>query len=53
MKTDSGQCTSLPIYYKILCDELGGQSALAMAPRHMYIKHIGDYGKLINIESVS
>lgn len=50
MKTHTGQCTSLPIYYKILCDELGGQSALAMAPRHMYIKHIGEDGKWINIE---
>lgn len=50
MKTHTGQCTSLPLYYKILCDELGGQSALAMAPRHMYIKHIGEDGKWVNIE---
>ena len=32
MRTHSGQCTSLPLYYKILCDQLGGQSALALAP---------------------
>ena len=50
MRTHTGQCTSLPIYYKILCDELGGQSALAMAPLHMYIKHIGEDGKWVNIE---
>lgn len=50
MKTHTGQCTSLPLYYKILCDELGGQSSLAFAPRHVYIKHIGEDGKWINIE---
>lgn len=50
MRTHSGQCTSLPLYYKILCDELGGQSSLAFAPRHMYIKHIGEDGKWVNIE---
>ena len=50
MKTHTGQCTSLPLYYKILCDELGGQSSLAFAPRHMYVKHIGEDGKWVNIE---
>lgn len=50
MRTHSGQCTSLPLYYKILCDELGGQSALALAPNHMYVKHIGDDGRWVNIE---
>lgn len=50
MKTHSGQCTSLPLYYKILCDELGGQSALAFAPRHLYVKHIGEDGRWVNIE---
>ncbi len=50
LKNHTGQCTSLPLYYKILCDELGGQSSLAFAPRHMYIKHIGEDGKWVNIE---
>lgn len=50
METHTGQCVSLPLYYKILCDELGGQSFLAFAPRHMYIKHIGEDGKWVNIE---
>lgn len=50
MDTHTGQCTSLPLYYKILCDELGGQSALAFAPKHMYVKHIGEDGKWVNIE---
>lgn len=50
MDTHTGQCVSLPIYYKILCDELGGQSSLALAPQHMYVKHIGEDGKWVNIE---
>lgn len=50
MDTHKGQCLSLPLYYKILCDELGGQSSLALAPKHVYIKHIGEDGKWVNIE---
>lgn len=50
MKTHTGQCTSMALYYKILCDELGGQSALAFAPRHIYVKHIGENGRWVNIE---
>lgn len=50
MDTHTGQCTSLPLYYKILCDELGGQSFLAFAPQHMYIKHVGEDGNWVNIE---
>ena len=50
MRTHTGQCTSLPLYYKILCDELGGQSALALAPNHLYVKHIGEDGRWVNIE---
>jgi len=50
MKTHTGQCTSLSLYYKILCDELGGQSSIALAPSHMYVKHIGEDGRWVNIE---
>lgn len=50
MDTHTGQCASLPLYYKILCDELGGQSCLAFAPKHVYVKHIGEDGKWVNIE---
>lgn len=50
IKTHSGQCSSLPIYYKILCNELGGKAYLATAPRHMYIKHIGEDGRWVNVE---
>ena len=50
MNAHKGQCISLSLYYKILCDELGGQSSLALDPRHIYIKHIGEDGNWVNIE---
>lgn len=50
MQTHTGQCTSLPMYYKILSDELGAESFIATAPNHMYIKHIAENGKWVNIE---
>lgn len=50
MRTHTGQCTSMPLYYKILCDEIGGQSALALAPSHLFVKHIGEDGRWVNIE---
>ncbi len=50
LRTHTGQCYSLPILYKILCDGLGGHSALALAPKHLYIKHLGEDGKWYNVE---
>lgn len=40
----------MPLLYKILCDDLGGYSALAFGPMHLYIKHLGDDGKWFNLE---
>jgi hypothetical protein len=34
-----GNCRSLPYLYKILCEELGTEAHLALAPNHVYIKH--------------
>lgn len=45
MRTHTGQCTSLPMYYKILSDELGAESFLALVPNHMYVKHLAENGK--------
>lgn len=38
MQTKKGNCHSLPYLYKIIMDELGYESHLALAPNHMYIK---------------
>lgn len=34
-----GNCHSMPFLYKIICEELGVEAHLAMAPNHIYIKH--------------
>lgn len=38
MHTNKGNCHSLPYLYKIIMDELGYKSYLALAPNHIYIK---------------
>ncbi len=38
LATHKGNCHSLPIFYKILVEELGERAYLALAPNHMYIK---------------
>ena len=50
MRTRSGNCHSLPFYYKIICEEIGAQAFIALAPNHSYIKHIDESGKWINVE---
>lgn len=39
LETRKGNCHSLPYLYKILCEELGVEASLALAPNHIYIKH--------------
>jgi hypothetical protein len=39
LATKKGNCHSLPYLYKILCEELGTDANLALAPNHVYIKH--------------
>lgn len=50
MKTKSGNCHSLPYYYKILCEEIGASAHLTLAPNHIYIKHIDEKGQWTNVE---
>lgn len=38
METNIGNCHSLPYLYKIIMDELGYKSHLALVPNHIYIK---------------
>lgn len=39
LETKKGNCHSLPYLYKILCEEIGIDANLALAPNHVYIKH--------------
>jgi hypothetical protein len=50
LKTHKGQCQSMPFLYKILSDEIGAESYLALAPAHCYIKHLDEQNKWVNIE---
>ena len=50
IKTKSGNCHSMPTFYKILCEEIGGRASLALAPNHLYIKHIDEKGQWTNLE---
>ena len=50
LRTKKGNCLSLPLLYKILCDELGAKSYLAEAPNHLYIKHQDEDGQWVNVE---
>lgn len=38
METNKGNCHSMPYLYKMIMDELGQESYLALAPNHIYIK---------------
>jgi hypothetical protein len=50
MKTKKGNCHSLPFLYKILADEMQTEAHLAFAPNHIYIKHLGEDNKWVNVE---
>ena len=51
MRTHSGQCRSLPLFYKILANEIGAQSYIAYAPMHSFIRHRSEDGKRwMNVE---
>ncbi|MFM9951991.1 MAG: hypothetical protein ACKV1O_28935 [Saprospiraceae bacterium] len=50
LETHKGQCRSMPMLYKILAEEIGAESYLALGPNHMYIKHLDEQGKWVNIE---
>ncbi len=50
MKSKSGNCHSLPYLYKILCESMGADAHLALAPNHLYIKHKDEKGVWSNVE---
>jgi hypothetical protein len=50
MQTKIGNCHSLPLFYKVICDEIGAKSSIAFAPSHLYIKHKDENGKWVNLE---
>ena len=53
LKTNSGNCHSMPFLYKILTEELGVKAYLAMAPNHTYIKSYSEKLGWYNTELTS
>lgn len=53
MLSNSGQCKSMPLYYLILLESLGGSAYLSFSPGHSYIKCKDNRGKLFNIETTN
>lgn len=39
METHTGQCRSMPLYYKILANEIGAKAYISYAPNHSFIRH--------------
>jgi hypothetical protein len=50
LKTNTGQCHSLPLLYKILADEMNVKAYIAFAPNHSYIRHQDEKGHWYNLE---
>jgi hypothetical protein len=50
LNTKTGNCHSLPLLYKILTDDFGAESFLALAPNHLYIKHKDENRRWFNLE---
>lgn len=53
LQTHSGQCRSLPVLYKILANEIGVEALLAQAPNHLYVKHLDENNRWVNVELTS
>lgn len=52
MRTHTGQCRSLPMYYKILAEAIGAEAYVALAPQHYFIRHRDETNpaKWVNVE---
>lgn len=50
IKTNKGQCHSLPLFYLIMAEELGFKAWLSTAPNHFFVKVKDDKGKMYNLE---
>ncbi|MEC3876030.1 hypothetical protein [Chryseobacterium salviniae] len=50
LKTGTGQCHSMPLYYLMLAEAMNTEAYLSLAPNHSYIRFVDDEGKLRNME---
>jgi len=50
LKTNTGQCNSMPRLYLILAEEIGAEAFLAFSPNHSYIKFKDEDSNWYNVE---
>lgn len=50
LKTGSGQCHSMPLYYLMLAEAMNTEAYLSIAPNHSYIRFVDDEGTMRNME---
>ena len=53
LATGTGQCSSMPDVYLLLCEALGVKGYKTFAPFHSFIKYKNQNGKLVNYEPTS
>lgn len=50
MKSGSGQCYSMPLYYLVLAEKIGAKAYLAFSPHHSFVKIQDEDGTWYNLE---
>lgn len=50
LKTNTGQCHSMPLLYLTLAEQIGAVAYLSESPNHCYIKFQDELGKWYNLE---
>jgi hypothetical protein len=53
MRTKKGNCHSMPLFFKIVSEELGSPAYIALAPLHSYIMHPSEFGGWTNVETTN
>lgn len=50
MRTNTGQCHSMPLLYLILAEQIGAEASLVLSPNHSYIRFKDNDGEMLNAE---
>ncbi|WP_223606816.1 hypothetical protein [Chryseobacterium sp. OSA05B] len=50
MKSNTGQCHSMPLLYLILAEQIGAEAFLVLSPNHSYIRYMDDTGEMQSLE---
>ena len=50
LKSNSGQCHSMPLLYLILAEQIGAEAFLVMSPNHSYIRFKDNDGEVLSVE---